>query len=334
MAGERQRVLLAMLLLHANQVVSADVLIDGLWGERPPPSALNAVHVAMSRLRRALGVEGEARSDGVLATRERGYVLRVEPGELDLDRFRGLLERGREELAAGDPKQAARTLRSGLAMWRGTPLADFSYEAFAQPAIAELEELRLAALEERFEADLALGAHRELVGELSAAVGGDPLRERLRGQLMLALYRCGRQAEALDLYQEFRRTLSAELGLAPGPGLQQLELAIIARDPSLDLPPAASSAAGAPAGRAAGPAIGAPPGRRGVTLAVGALILLVAVLVGAVIAMSVGREVAAFGHPGELGRRAQPGRRWRSRRRAARRGTVVCSGRRRSGVGG
>jgi Bacterial transcriptional activator domain len=131
-------------------------------------------------------------------------------------------------------------------MWRGAALADFSYEPFAQPAIAELEELRLAALEERFEADLALGAHRELVAELTAVVARNPLRERLREQLMLALYRCGRQAEALDVYQEFRRTLSAELGLDPGPSLQQLELAILARDPALD--PPASAAASAPAG--------------------------------------------------------------------------------------
>jgi DNA-binding SARP family transcriptional activator/streptogramin lyase len=239
-AGERQRVLLAMLLLHANEVVSADAMIDAVWGERPPPSALNAVHVAVSRLRRALGMNGEARSDGLLATRGRGYVLRVESGELDVDRFRGLLEQGREELAAGDPKRAAGTLRSALAVWRGTPLADFVYEPFAQSAIAELEELRLTALEERFEADLASGASRELVGELSAAVGRNPLRERLRAQLMLALYRCGRQAEALDLYQEFRRTLSGELGLEPGPGLRQLELAILERDPALDLPAGAA----------------------------------------------------------------------------------------------
>jgi DNA-binding SARP family transcriptional activator/DNA-binding beta-propeller fold protein YncE len=281
LAGERQRVLLAILLLHANEVVSADAMIDAVWGERPPASALNAVHVAVSRLRRALGMNGDGGSDGLLATRGRGYVLRVERGELDVERFRGLLEQGREELAAGDPKRAAGTLRSALAVWRGAPLADFVYEPFAQPAIAELGELRLAALEERFEADLALGANGELVGEISAAVGRNPLRERLRAQLMLALYRCGRQAEALDLYQEFRRTLSGELGLEPGPGLRQLELAILERDPALDLP--AGTAASHPPSVGSSPPHGkaARDDRRGLvpTLAgVALLTLLVAVV--------------------------------------------------------
>jgi YVTN family beta-propeller protein len=278
LAGERQRVLLAILLLHANEVVSADAIIDALWGERPPPSALNAVHVSVSRLRRAVWVDGEARSDGVLATRGRGYVLRVEHGELDVDRFRGLLEQGREELAAGDPTRAAGTLRSALAIWRGRPLADFVYEPFAQPAIAELEELRLAALEERFEADLALGAPRELVGELSAAVGHNPLRERLRAQLMLALYRCGRQAEALDLYQEFRRTLSAELGLEPGPGLRQLELAILERDAALDLPADAAASQPPAPGSTTPHAKTAGRDRRRLILTIGGSLLLTLVL--------------------------------------------------------
>ena len=278
LAGERQRVLLAMLLLHPNEVVSADAMIDAVWGERPPPSALNAVHVAVSQLRRALGVNGEARSDGLLATRGRGYVLRVERGELDVDRFRGLLEQGREELAAGDPKRAAATLRSALAVWRGAPLADFVYEPFAQPAIAELDELRLAALEERFEADLALGAPSELVGELAAAVGRNPLRERLRAQLMLALYRCGRQAEALDLYQEFRRTLSEELGLEPGPGLRQLELAILERDPALDLPAGAAASQPPASGSRTPHAEAARGDRRRLIMILAAAILLTVVL--------------------------------------------------------
>ena len=284
MGGDRQRVLLAVLLLHANEVVSADVLIDGLWGERPPPSALNALHVKVSRLRRTLAVNGGSQSDAVLATRGRGYLLRVEPGELDVDRFRGLLEQGREQLAAGDPGEAASTLRSALAICRGPPLADFSYEPFAQSAIAELEELRLAALEERVEADLALGAHGELIGELTAAVGRDPLRERLRAQLMLALYRCGRQAEALDTYQEFRRKLSEELGLDPGPRLQQLELAILSRDFSLDLPPSATPTDGA----SVTPPSRTPRDRRRIGLALGASLLLVAALAVVVIAASVG----------------------------------------------
>ena len=211
-------------------------------------------------------------------------MLRVEPGELDVDRFRGLLERGREQLAAGDPREAASTLRSALAICRGPPLADLSYEPFAQPAIAEFDELRLAALEERVEADLALGAHRELIGELTAAVGRDPLRERLRAQLMLALYRCGRQAEALDAYQEFRRALSEELGLDPGPRLQQLELAILSRDSSLDLPTSSTTRGGS----SAPPPSRAPPDRRHLRLALGGSALLVLALAVVMIAASVG----------------------------------------------
>jgi YVTN family beta-propeller protein len=187
-------------------------------------------------------------------------------------------------LHAGDPNRAASTLRSALAICRGPPLADFSYEPFAQPAIAELEELRLAALEERVEADLALGGHRELIGEITAAVGRNPLRERLRAQLMLALYRCGRQAEALDVYQEFRRTLSEELGLDPGPRLQQLELAVLGRDPSLDQSANTATAGGL----SAPPPSRAPPHRRRITLALGGSALLVVVLAVVMIAASVG----------------------------------------------
>jgi YVTN family beta-propeller protein len=251
--GEKQRALLAVLLLHANEVVSADQLIDDLRGERPPATAPKALQVHVSRLRRALDDHGDA-SDSVLLTRGRGYLIRVEPGELDLDRFRGLVEEGRGALGAGDLEEAANLFRVGLALWRGPPLGDFTYEAFATPAIAQLEELHLEALEERVEADLALGRHRDLVGELAALVERNPLRERLRAQLMLALYRCARQAEALAVYQKFRRTLSEELGLDPGPGLQQLELAVLNRDPSLD----AQVAGGAPAE----PATSRPASRR------------------------------------------------------------------------
>jgi YVTN family beta-propeller protein len=208
-------------------------------------------------------------------------VLRVEPGELDVDRFRVLLEQGRRALASGDASNAADILRSALTLWRGAPLSDFSYESFAQPAIAELEELHLAALEERFEADLALGAHRELIGELTAAVERHPLRERLRAQLMVALYRCARQAEALEVYQEFRRTLSAELGLEPGPRLQQLEVAILSRDVSLDLP------AGAPHARDTPNQTAPRMARARLRLAVGGAALLV-VVVAAVIAATGG----------------------------------------------
>ena len=246
LGSEKQRALLAILLLHANEVVSADRLIDDLWGERPPPTALRTLHAHVSRLRKALdhggGVPVDANgkppaggSDGVLVTRGRGYLLRVAPGELDLDEFTGLVERGRHALASGEPERAATALREALGLWRGPPLADFAYEAFAQRAIARLEELKLGAIEERVEADLALGRHEQLVGELQGLVDRNPLRERLRGQLMLALYRCGRQAEALAVYQEFRQTLSGELGLEPSEGLQRLERSILVRDAALEL---------------------------------------------------------------------------------------------------
>ncbi len=245
LGGDKQRALLAILLLHANEVVSADRLIDELWGETPPPSAAKTLQVYVSRLRRALG-DGAARgpggnggsaissSEGVLLTRGHGYLIRAEPGQLDVERFRDLVERARRALAAQESGRAAAILREALALWRGPPLADFTYAAFAQTAIAQLEELRLGALEERVEADLALGRHHDLVGELTALVERNPLRERLRAQLMLALYRCGRQAEALAVYQEFRRALSEQLGLDPGPAVQQLEVAILERDPALE----------------------------------------------------------------------------------------------------
>jgi YVTN family beta-propeller protein len=184
-------------------------------------------------------------SNGVLVTRGRGYLLQVEPGELDLDRFRGLVADGREALGHGNPDRAGGLLRSALALWRGPPLGEFAYESFAQPAISQLEELHLEALEERLEADLALGHDRQLVAELTARVERNPLRERLRAHLMLALYRSGRQAEALRVYQEYRRALSEELGLDPSPALHQLEQSILNRDPSLDA--RAASAPGQPA---------------------------------------------------------------------------------------
>jgi YVTN family beta-propeller protein len=242
LGGDKQRALLAILLLHAGEVVSSDRLIDGLWGERPPLTALKALQVHVSRLRSALARDGDSPndvSDGVLVTRGHGYLLRVGTGERDLDRFRSQVEEGRKTLAAGDANRAAGLLRAALGLWRGPPLADFTYEAFAQRPIAELEELRVGAIEERVEADLALGRHEQLVGEVRALVDENPLRERFRGQLMLALYRCGRQAEALEAYQEFRRGLAEELGLDPSSSLQRLEAAILERDPSLDAPAAA-----------------------------------------------------------------------------------------------
>jgi DNA-binding SARP family transcriptional activator/sugar lactone lactonase YvrE len=255
----KQRALLALLLLRAGEVVSTDGLIDALWGERPPPSAPNSIHIYVSRLRRALG-------NGRLETRGHGYVLRLEAEELDLGRFERLLVEGRELLASGDATRAAETLRAALALWRGPPLSDFASEEFAQGDIARLEELRLSALEERIEADLGVGRHRKLVPELDSLVREHPLRERLRAQLMLALYGSGRQAEALETYQQARRTMREELGLEPGRTLQVLERAILRQDADLDPPERASRVAV----RA--------PRRSGALIAIGASVLLAAVV--------------------------------------------------------
>jgi DNA-binding SARP family transcriptional activator len=246
LGGAKQRALLAVLLLRAGEVVSSDRLIDELWGAEPPPTAAHTVQVFVSRLRKAL----EPAAPGRLLTRPPGYVLQLEPGELDLERFETLLGRGRTELERGDAPRAAELLREALALWRGPALADFAYEPFAQSAIARLEELRLAALEERIEADLAAGGHGALVGELEAFVAEHPLRERLRGQLMLALYRSGRQAEALEAFQDARRALVDELGIDPSPALQRLERAILQQDPALDFAARAPAAVATPSGPA------------------------------------------------------------------------------------
>jgi DNA-binding SARP family transcriptional activator len=224
LGGVKQRSLLAILLLEANALVSTDRLIDQLWGATPPATCGKSIQVYVSRLRKELG-------DGRLATRAPGYVLRVDPSELDLARFEQLAAEARR----ADPETAARKLRDALALWRGPPLADLAYEPFAQAEIARLEELRLAVLEQRIDADLALGRHAELVGELEALVARHPLREGLRGQLMLALYRSARQAEALDAYRHARRELDEELGLEPSERLKLLEQAILRHDPALDL---------------------------------------------------------------------------------------------------
>lgn len=228
LGGRKPRAVLAMLLLHPNEVVPADRLIDELWGDASPERATRAVRVNLSRLRKSLPRD-------VVATRPPGYVIRVEPEELDLHRFERLVDEGRSLLARGLAGDASTRLREALSLWRGPPLADFAYESFAQTAIARLEEIRLAALELRVDADLALGRHHELVGELEALVAEHPLRERLRSYLMTALYRSGRQAEALDAYQDARRALVDELGIEPSAALQELERAILRQDPSLDV---------------------------------------------------------------------------------------------------
>ena len=192
LAAAKPRALLAVLLLSRNRAVPVGELIDELWGERPPDTATKALQGYVSQLRKAFGV------DRVL-TRPPGYSLQVEAGELDLDRFDELVREGRERLAAGDAQAASDRLGEALALWRGRPFAEFDGEPFARDAGARLEEARLAALEERIEADLALGRHAALVPELEELVRREPFRERPRAQLMLALYRSGRQADALDV---------------------------------------------------------------------------------------------------------------------------------------
>jgi DNA-binding SARP family transcriptional activator/tetratricopeptide (TPR) repeat protein len=230
--GAKQRSLLAVLLLNANQVVSTDRLIDALWGEQPPETAGKAIQIYVSQLRRVLGKER-------LETTAPGYLLRVDDDELDLHRFETLLEQSKET----DTEAASAKLRAALALWRGRPLEEFAYEPFAQLQIGRLEELQLACIEKRVDADLACGRHPELVGELEALVAEHRLRERLRGQLMLALYRSGRQAEALAAYQEARQVLVEELGIEPGKSLRELEKAILRQDSVLDVASASTERA-------------------------------------------------------------------------------------------
>jgi YVTN family beta-propeller protein len=225
----KQRALLAVLLLHRGEPVSSERLVDELWGQEAPASAIKIVQGYVSSLRKELG-------DGVLVTRGHGYLLAAAPGQVDVDRFESLVAEGRRALQEGDPRVASQRLRGALGVWRGPPLADFAYESFAQAEIARLQESRLGALEERIDAELALGEHAQLVGELEGLVREHPLRERLIGQLMLALYRSGRQADALETYREARRRLVEELGIEPSSDLQQLERAILTQDPALKPP--------------------------------------------------------------------------------------------------
>ncbi len=227
LGGPRPRALLAVLVLRGGEVVPSERLVDELWGERPPRSANHLLHVYVSSLRKHIGAR--------LITRTPGYLLELEGDELDAGRFERLLGEGRRLLARGDFEGASATLGESLGLWRGPALADFAYEPFAQAEIARLEELRFVAGEERIEADLALGRHAELVGELEALVAESPLRERPRAQLMLALYRSGRQAEALEAYRKTRRVLVEEIGIEPGSSLKALEQAILRHDASLEL---------------------------------------------------------------------------------------------------
>lgn len=248
LGGARQRAVLALLLLHGNEALTRDVIIDRLWGESPPPTAAKVLQNCISALRKELpGGPDRLRTLGT------SYALQLEPDELDRDRFEHAVAKARAAAAAGEHEHAADELREALAMWRGAPLCDFAYERFAEDEIVRLGELHVAAVEDRIDADLACGRGEELVPELEGLVARHPLRERLRGQLMLALYRAGRQADALAAYQEARAALLDELGLEPTRGLQDLQKAILAQDVQLD---ARRAHAITPGRRAATPVVG------------------------------------------------------------------------------
>ncbi len=237
LAAAKPRALLALLLLHRNRAVGAGALVEELWGETPPETATKALQGYVSQLRKVLGADR-------IETRSAGYVLRVEDGELDLDRFDRLAAEGRERLAAGDAAAAADRFGEALALWRGAPFAEFGAEPFARDARGQLEAARIAAVEDRIEAELALGRHAALVPELEALTAKEPFRERVAGLLMVALYRSGRQADALEAYRRTRTRLVDELGIEPGEELQELHRAILRHDDSLVVPtPAAPSAA-------------------------------------------------------------------------------------------
>jgi DNA-binding SARP family transcriptional activator/streptogramin lyase len=269
LGGAKQRALLGLLLLHANEIVSRDRLIDELWGDRPPGTAGHSLDVQISRLRKIFGPE-------VLLTRSGGYVLQADQESIDAHRFQRLLEKGRRANAEGAFDEALHALREALGIWRGPAFAELTYEAFARTEIERLEELRLVATEERIEAELALGRHDTLIPELEALTAKHPLRERLRGQLMLALYRAGRQAEALRVYSDTRKRLVDELGIEPGHALRELEQAILQQDPEL-APPAGAR-----------PTIR----RRRVLVAVSALVIAGAVAAAAVVLAGGGTESA------------------------------------------
>ena len=232
--GPRQRALLAILLSQANEVVPSQRLVDGVWDESPPETASNLVQGYVSQLRKALGREA-------IATRGNGYTLSVAPEGLDLSRFEHLAQEAAAARESGDPARCSERLAEALSLWRGPALSDLAELPAVRPIAARLDELRLAALERRIEADLDCGSATEAAAELEVLIAEHPLRERLRWLRMLALYRAGRQAEALDAYRDARRVLVEELGIEPGEDLQELEAAILRQDPSLT-PPAAGTA--------------------------------------------------------------------------------------------
>jgi DNA-binding SARP family transcriptional activator/CheY-like chemotaxis protein len=240
LGGRKQRAVLASLLLRAGRVVSLDRLIDDVWPEDPPARAAATVQVFVSNLRRALEPDRARGAPGtVLVTASRGYLLSIEPETVDAHEFTALAERGRAALEGDDPEQAAALLRRASELWRGPALGDLTDVPFVRAEAARLEEQRLGADEDRIDAELALGRHSALVAELERRVQRHPMRERLRAQLMLALYRCGRQADALQSYRSGRQVLNDELGLEPGTRLRELQKAVLRHDPDLAWEPPA-----------------------------------------------------------------------------------------------
>jgi DNA-binding SARP family transcriptional activator len=263
LGGSKQRALLAMLLLHANEVISSDRLIEALWDGDAPESAPKALQVHVSQLRKALEPErapGDPAS--LLVTQPPGYVLRVAPERLDLVQFEREVAEGRRLLDAGEPAAAVSALDTALSLWRGPALGDLTYATFAQAEIGRLEELRLAALEDRFEAQLACGRHVAVIPELERLVAEHPLRERPRAQLMLALYRAARQADALEVYRDTRAVLVDELGIEPGKALQDLHAAMLRQDSAVDRPAMPVSGRSSTATGAAWPDTGGFVGRK------------------------------------------------------------------------
>lgn len=235
-----ERALVALLALHANEPLSVDRIIDGLWGERPPPTARDMVRVYVGRARTCVG--------DALVTSGGGYMLRVNEERVDRSRFESLRQEGLDALAGGDPRSAAVHLGKALSLWHGRPLAEFEELPFARDEILRLRELRLSTIEEHVDAQLVTGRSAELVPTLERLVAEEPYRERLRGQLMLALYRGGRQTDALECYRDGRRLLAEEIGVEPGPQLRELERAILRHDPALDDTPSSTETTEATAG--------------------------------------------------------------------------------------
>jgi len=246
LGGYRQRALFALLLINANEVVSTDRIVDELWGESAGKDRQNALWVGVSRLRSALEPDREKRSDGtILVTRQPGYMLSVDADDVDANRFEALAREGRALLET-DPGAGALVLNEALGLWRGHALEEFTYEPFATAAVGRLEEMRLAAVEDRVDADLRIGRAGELVGELEGLVRQHPLRERLAGQLMLALHLSGRQGDALRAFGALRARLVEELGLEPSAEISKLEERILLDDPELRQTQAVRALAGRP----------------------------------------------------------------------------------------